>query len=447
MLTHTAAKHLSTAWLALLVLHLVPVTAYAIDKKFELDTKVFGKITAPPPPSLPTEVQKKERIASKKVRKTPARPGMYARGPKRVTKRPPPSVAGKMTFALSAPVPGGESVQGAWTTGPGERLMDDVKRLWPQLVPDPGSGWKDRFDYLSSTCSLSLDSERYPVLPAYDGRTILVDRMGTLPALVCSLIEDTNPQVSIVSQGAASSLTFYRSLLAAAQFYSLEEGFSVVLGSDPKVTMHADFRIEKEPESLLQQDVILVNVPGNRRETPKGLISALGRNGFTVLEGGVAGYRLPSGANDLLYQVTEKEPQRIVDSVLDALSLPVETGKSIDLYSGEQIGVRLDIPVDRYFEENGRRYVVSLFKGDPVSYTLTRLLETKGYRIVMINDDDDFKSIAEKLLARLQIHGRYAEQELWPANNVGYGVRISGVMVNDSRSGGRLIRWLKSSPA
>jgi len=40
-------------------------------------------------------------------------------------------------------------------------------------------------------------------------------------------------------------------------------------------------------------------------------------------------------------------------------------------------GVRLFVRADRYFEDRGERYVVSYFDGDPVSYTLTRLLEIR----------------------------------------------------------------------
>jgi len=315
--------------------------------------------------------------------------------------------------------------------------VDGARELWNRLVLAVAGRSGAHFDYSSNAFSLSLDPERYPTLPAQDGGTILVDAAGTLPPLVRSLIQEKNPQVRIVSENATSPQRFYRSLLAAAQFYSFEEDFSVDFGSDPKITMRADFKIEKSPDSVLRQDVTLLNVGQNRRTTPDGLVRLLAGNGFRLVESGTPSYQVPSGAGDLLYQVTEQEPKKILDSFLDALSVPFETGKNLDLYARENIGVRLDVPVDRYFEDNGQRYAVALFNGDPVTYTLVRLLETKGYRVIMLDKGDDFHSVADKVLSRLHIPGRFGDYDLWSARNVGYGVRMSGAMIRDNRNGDR----------
>jgi hypothetical protein len=315
--------------------------------------------------------------------------------------------------------------------------VQEARQTWSRLMPSAAGHGADRFDYRSAAFSLSLDPERYPTLPAQDGGTILVDGAGTLPPLVRTLIQEKNPQIRIVSENAANRQRFYRSLLTAAQFYSFEEDFYVDFGSDPKITVRADFKIEKSPDSLLRQDVTLLNVSENRRATPDGLVRLLAGNGFRLVEAGTPSYQVPRSGGDLLYQVTEKEPKKVLDSFLDALSVPFETGKNIDLYARDNIGVRLDVPVDRYFEDNGERYVVALFNGDPVTYTLVRLLETKGYRAIMLQGGDDFHTIADKVLSRLRIPGRYGEYDLWSARDVGYGVRMSGAMIRDSRNGDR----------
>ena len=54
---------------------------------------------------------------------------------------------------------------------------------------------------------------------------------------------------------------------------------------------------------------------------------------------------------------------------------------------------------ERYFERGGQRYVVTSFDGDPVNYTLFRILETKGYNVVILEAQDDFRKISEKLIA------------------------------------------------
>jgi len=318
------------------------------------------------------------------------------------------------------------------------QAIESARQTWSRLVPPAAGHGGDHFDYHSSAFSLSLDPEKYPTLPAQDGGTILVDGAGTLPPLVRSLIQEKNPQVRIVSEDAANRMRFYRSLLGAAQFYSFEEDFSVDFGVDPKITVRADFKIEKSADSLLRQDVTLLNVSENRHATPDGLVKLLAGNGFRVVDAGNPSYQTPAGAaGDLLYQITEKEPKKILDSFLDALAVPYEAEKNIDLYARENIGVRLDVPVDRYFEDNGQRYVVALFNGDPVTYTLVRLLETKGFRVIMLQAGDDFHSVADKVLSRLHIPGRYGDYDLWAARNVGYGVRMSGAMIRDNRNGDR----------
>jgi hypothetical protein len=310
----------------------------------------------------------------------------------------------------------------------------DARRIWTQLVPASGAG--DHFGIQSSAFSLSLDPDKYPIMPAQDGGSILVDGQGILPALVKSLIQDKNPKMRIVSENPENRRRFYRSLLSAARFYSFEEDFFVDFGTGSKITMRADFKIEKSPDSLLRQDITLLNVSENRRATPEGLVRLLAGNGFQLVETAASHRDRKITSGNLLYQITDKEPKKIADGLLDALAVRYQSGKNIDLYGQEDIGVRLEVPVDRYFEENAQRYVVSLFSGDPVSYTLVRLLETKGYRVIMLQDGDDLHSIANKMLSRMQVPARYGEQDLWSMNEVGYGVRMSGVMIHDGRNGG-----------
>jgi len=448
---HPKAKQLWHPALAIAICLATPLLSYAIDPKFELDPGALSGKSAqsPAPTKQPSGDQAAQQTrgtangqtrgaAKKEARGEAARSKSYHAGRgerKRSTQAararksasPAPEVPAanyQITLTKFAPVAQAEAVESA-------------RQVWTRLVPPAAGRSNDHFDYHSNAFSLSLDPERYPTLTAQDGGTILVDGGGTLPALVRSLIQEKNPRVRIVSENAANRRSFYRSLLTAAQFYSFEEDFSVDFGTDPKITVRADFKIEKNPDSLLKQDVTLLNVAENRRATPDGLVRLLAGNGFRLVEAGSPPYQVPRGAGDLLYQVSEKEPRKILDSLLDALSVPFETGKEIDLYARDNIGVRLDVPVDRYFEDNGQRYVVALFNGDPVTYTLVRLLETKGYRVIMLKAGDDFHSVADQLLSGLHIQGRYGDYDLWSAHNVGYGVRMSGAMIRDNRNGDR----------
>ena len=86
----------------------------------------------------------------------------------------------------------------------------------------------------------------------------------------------------------------------------------------------------------------------------------------------------------------------MVDANMNALSLHWSKNRVIESDAGASNA--FSIRVDRYFELKGERYIVSIGESDPYSYTLIRLLEGAGYRVLTINAVDDFKEVGEKLL-------------------------------------------------
>jgi hypothetical protein len=105
--------------------------------------------------------------------------------------------------------------------------------------------------------------------------------------------------------------------------------------------------------------------------------------------------------NTWLCSVTEKDPAKIVDAVMNALSLRWSRNRIIQ--SDEGASNAYSIRVDRYFELGGMRYIVSIGENDPYNYTLLRLLEGAGYRVLMISSGDDFQAIGGKLLRRVGV--------------------------------------------
>jgi LysM repeat protein len=483
---HLTVKHLGISISALALLSVSPMQSYAIEPKFELNPQVLDKKYAMPPSRAQAKVEPVSPGPRETMLRYKVKPGddLYkvlsreygvsgdraealvqsikrlnhlsdirnlqvgstimvpsvapARAQKMARTKKQPAARSKKTkkTAVRAASSARQAKPSTVARRTDAEVVRDARRVWTQLVPAAPSGG-DHFGYLSSAFSLSLDPERYPVLPAQDGGSILVDGMGTLPTLVKSLIQEKNQQVRIVSENPDNRRRFYRSLLNAARFYSFEEDFLVDFGTDPKITVHADFKIEKSPDSLLRQDLILLNVAENRRATPDGLARLLAGNGFRLVDTAAPYRGGRNAAGNRLYQITVKEPEKIADSLLDALAVRFQTRKNIDLYGQEDIGVRLEVPVDRYFEDNGQRFVIALFNGDPVSYTLVRLLETKGYRVIMLQKEDDLHSVTDKMLSRMQIPARFEETDLWPVSDVGYGVRMSGVMIHEYKNGDR----------
>ncbi|BDV44119.1 peptidoglycan-binding protein LysM [Geotalea uraniireducens] len=308
--------------------------------------------------------------------------------------------------------------------------VETARRVWDDLVPPTHSSFQP-IAIEDKNFSLSLDPANFPTFAAADGGRILVDAGGKLPPLVRSLIEAKDPSLRIVAENPRNRKRFIASLLAGGHFYSVEENVSLEFGTDPKLTVNADFKVEKTADSLLRHDVVLLNVGDNRRAMPTALAQFLHQEGFQLLEPFPAreGESRPA-VDETVHQITAREPRPLADEILRALSLPFETDRNVELYGVDDGGVRLFVRADRYFESGGDRYVVSYFDGDPVSYTLTRLLETRGYRVIMLDPQDDFQKVSGKILSRLRIPGSYASYQLLANRHLPYDIRLSGFKVH-----------------
>lgn len=323
--------------------------------------------------------------------------------------------------------------------GAGERgvRMETVRQVWDGLLP-ASSSLVAPVDIQSDSYSLSLDPDRYPVLAAADGGRIIVDRDGSISPLVKNLIATQDPKTRVVAENPSNRRRYFSALLSAAKFYSVEEDFRMDFGTDPKVTVQADYKIEKSADSLMRNDVVLLNVNDTRRGMPPVLAGFLQSKGFHLIDSYPVYREGRHGEQTRLFQVTAHEPQAMADSLMKSLALPYEVDRSINLLGEKAGGVRLMVRADRYFEQGGSRYVVSYFDGDPVQYTLMRLLEGGGYKVILLDARDDFRKIAEKFLTRLHLHGNFGMHNLWNLADSSYGIQMSGIMLQDGKSPGRI---------
>lgn len=281
----------------------------------------------------------------------------------------------------------------------------------------------------TSTFSLTLDPQRYPTLTAMDGARILLDHNSSIPPLIKSLIEEKDSKVRIVSYTNSGSKQFLSSVLDASGFYSLEENFNMNFGSDPRLTVQTDYKIEKTAESLLKHDVVLLN--SNRVAIPSVLSEFLKKEGFTLFEPFASQKAYSNTGSRPIHVVNSSVLSEITDSILSAFSVPFERDRSIDVYGSDNNGISLSVKADRLFEHSGQKYVVTRFDGDPVNYTLFRILETKGYRVVILEANDDFRQISNKIISRMKIQGSYSQHTLLNDKLLGYSVQMSGVKLED----------------
>ena len=110
--------------------------------------------------------------------------------------------------------------------------------------------------------------------------------------------------------------------------------------------------------------------------------------------------------------IKTREPGEIVDSLMNILALKWGKNQIIETSPGKGGGGRFSVKVDRYFEHNNKRFILSFSDNDPYTYTLFRLLEVEGYNVVRVSPADDFAKIVSSLLTHLDITYRYAEHSL-----------------------------------
>lgn len=309
-----------------------------------------------------------------------------------------------------------------------QETITRVKDVWDRIVPLKNEQQKP-LTLKASAFSLTLDPERYPSFARMDGGRIMIDQNATIPPLVKSLIENKDASVRIVSEAPSGSKHFMASLLAAAGFYSVEENFSMEFGIDPKLIVQADFKVEKTAESIIKQDVVLVN--SGRTLLPASIREFLKKDGFSLYEPFASVKSFAQSDSRTIYYISSKEQHEMTDSILSALSVAVEKDRRVDVFEADNNGISLAVKAERYFESGGQRYVVTSFDGDPINYTLFRILETKGCNVIILDAQDDFRKISEKITSRMKIKGTFAKYDLLQDKSAGYSLQISGFMLDN----------------
>lgn len=310
-----------------------------------------------------------------------------------------------------------------------QEVVTRVQETWNRIVPAKMEQQKP-LTLQTATFSLTLDPQRYPSFARIDGGRIILDQNGSIPPLVKSLIEEKDATVHIVSETPAGSKRFLASILEAAGFYSIEENFIMDFGVDPKITVQSDFKVEKNAESLIKQEVILVN--SGRTSLPPTLGDFLKKEGFSLYEPFASLKPFAQRDTRTIHQVVSKSQPELVDSILTAFSLSPERDRKVDVFAADNNGISLAVKAERYFERGGQRYVVTSFDGDPINYTLFRILETKGYKVVILEAKDDFRKISEKLISRLKLKGVYALHDMLQDSSAGYTLQMSGFKLDDA---------------
>lgn len=327
-------------------------------------------------------------------------------------------VVPEQSFKLESPV----------TTLSEMEIVTKAQNMWNHIVPLKKEQQKP-LAFRTPAFSLTLDPERYPTFARIDGGRIVLDQNGIIPPLVKSLIEDKDASVQIMTESPTGTNRFLASLIEAAGFYSVEENFSMEFGVDPKLTVQADFKVEKTAESLINQDIVLVN--SGRTLLPSSIDAFLKKEGFSLYEPFASLKPFAKCDTRSIHYVSSKKQPEIIDSILSAFSVSSERDRMVDVFAADNNGISLSVKAERYFERGGQRYIVASFNGDPISYTLFRILETKDYKVVMLEAHDDFRKISEKIISRMKVKGGFAQHTLLQDGSAGYSLQMSGFKLDD----------------
>jgi hypothetical protein len=318
-----------------------------------------------------------------------------------------------------------------------ELVLQRLQPFWGKVVPSAAGSLKPLI-FKSDAFDLAIDQTRYPLLKAFDDGKLLLDMDGTLPQLVRTLIQEKDPSVRVVSASPSDGRRFLGALLAAGGFYSVEDQPVMIFGTDPQLKVRSDFKVERTTESVMRNEVMLVSA--SRQGLPNRLAAYLKSQGFELLEPFSDQVAAEVPLRHHVVHATPGDINRTVDLVLESLGLPVERNRRVELFRSVESGIALSVAADRYFERGNKRYVVARFTGDPVTYTLFRLLETKGYRVIILEPQDGFKIVTSKLLSRMDLPSSYASHQLVSDPLGRYSVQMSGFLLeNVSSSGGAVI--------
>ena len=136
-------------------------------------------------------------------------------------------------------------------------------------------------------------------------------------------------------------------------------------------------------------------------------------------------------ANTWICSVSRQDTGKMVDSLLNAISASWGRNRIVQSDSGSS--TPFSIRVDRYFEYKGVRYIISIGESDPYNYTLIRLLEASGYRVLRMTGKEDFKSVSEQLF---KLIGVAPDLGTHPLDD---GRKAFGYLVQQDDAGGRQV--------
>lgn len=250
----------------------------------------------------------------------------------------------------------------------------------------------------------TLDPAEYQIFTAADGGTIIVDGKNALSEDFKKGAATTDPHLRFVSEDPADARKFLAAVLQKGGFAEVAADRVESFGESPRLSIRADFRVVMPGKEGAGQVVLLDLAPpaGFPSQRLAAYLAGKGVRLATPLS--------PVVAADLrrtaVVSVSEgSNPCERADALLDALKLKESPAA-------------------------GKGILLRCTDSGAVDYTLERLLENDGYRVIRLAQGDDAQKIAETVLGKLKLPAASGKQTLSYGEKSGVTAEVEGFLVD-----------------
>lgn len=279
------------------------------------------------------------------------------------------------------------------------------------------------------------DSAEGPVLAGVGGREVrIVSPAG--PRVFDNLSGAGGNTPEMVVADPAHEKNFVLGLLRAAGFATTEGGAPLQFGTEPKLSIAADFTAAKLASVTEVRKTILVLVGKNGCPAiPDSLATFLATKNLRLVAWCGTSPEEPSHRAVQVVFMPSGTVAEMADAILATLPVKVIRDHPIEIVVG-QAGAPLSITVDRYFERDGKRCFIDFGNADQDRITLFRLLELAGYRRVPVAAGEDLRTLAERFSEALGLPAEYRSRVLVSIPDRHYVLELPGILYQVPDNGG-----------
>ncbi len=317
-------------------------------------------------------------------------------------------------------------------SGLDEGMVRRAREFWTRLFPErtaeeSGAGMK------------AAGSGQSSLLTSVDGREIRMVPPEKSPIFGNLSGARTENRETVVADP-SNAKGFVKELLQAAGFATADSGAPLEFGSDPKLSVQADFTAAKLASGTeIRQTILVVVAENGCLDLPQSLTSYLAAKGIRLLEWCDSSVKTPDSPKVPFISVPHGSSVLVADTVLEALSLKASRDYPIEIMVGAAGSAPLRVVVDRYFERDGERCFLDFGSTDPARVTLLRLLDLAGYRRIALAETDDFRTVAARISEAAHKPVEYRKYAFRSIPGGRYQLDISGILFRQPGDGGEKI--------